>query len=1186
MRIHGRGTEFICMLKLVRTAAALLSFAISSAALSSSGFAQQTETSRSDQNESQQRSKRQPEVSELTKENLKRVAASAGQIREILLKDAGLFVELKRWVAKDAADNGQVVEDASLLDEAIFDRLEHDVEFRSIATMLLQRYGYLTPSLNPDSDQGRQQMLLTQARARQMAQLEAQQEMTSMQADSALRAKAAAACGTQQDDNCNEQPEQTAPRKSSAPAPQQPAPEHTPPDTPFAPDQFLMPSSPQTLRASGGSTQPGFADGLNTSALGGSATNASLPGIAGPGGSAGLSPAAIDSILSGRSGIPPELIAAGLAKNNANPSDQVLPKQTFDNGPRRPASDNEIAEVPSVRMVHRANPYSDIPSLYDMYVQAAVRQRPLERFGLEVFRNSSNQPDVVPMDLPVGPDYVVGPGDGLAIDLWGGMSQRMVRTVDRQGRVSLPEAGPLLVSGRTLGEVQAAVQQALRTQFRDISADVSLSKLRTVRVYVVGEVGSPGAYDVSSLSTPLNALFAAGGVTPKGSLRSLKHYRGNKLIEAVDAYDLLLHGVNGDLQRLENGDTLLVPPIGPQITVDGMVRRPAIYELHGDTSLADALELAGGILPTATLRHVEVQRVDAHEKRTMLSLNLSADNNSGSDEKQLNSFSIHDGDEVHIFPIAPYNQDAIYLQGHVLRPGRYSYSSGMKLTDVVGSYGDLLPEPAPHYAEIIRLKAPDFRPTVESFDLSAALANPASAPKLDPLDTIRVFSRYDFEPAPAVFIGGQVRAPGQYPTSGQVHLRDAVFLASGLTPDASLDSAQIFRTQPNGTMKIFSVNLRDALGGNPTDNILLQPRDRLLIHKNAAQVDPPTVYIKGEVARPGRYPLTENMQVADLVRAAGGLKRSAYAETADLTRFAASDPEKGAEQLNVNLVAATAGDGKADVSLRDGDVLAISKVPGWNDLGASVILRGELEHPGTYGVRPGERLSSVLQRAGGYTSAAYPYGAVLMRRDVKVQEEKDHEDLVRRVQAEQVNMKFLPENDPEQKVAKLNALAQIHATLTHLEANPPVGRMVIHIQDPIEKWRNTSADVEMREGDVLVIPKKSSYIAVNGQVFHPTAVSYHPGRSANWYLTQAGGLTQLADRKATFVVRADGSVISAKNNSGWFTGDPLSSVLRPGDTVVVPEKALNVGNRNWTAILQFAQIASSAAVTAAYLAAQ
>src|SRR6266581_2301651 len=267
---------------------------------------------------------------------------------------------------------------------------------------------------------------------------------------------------------------------------------------------------------------------------------------------------------------------------------------------------------------------------------------------------------------------------------------------------------------------------ALRTQFREVSADISLSRLRTVRVYVVGDVAAPGAYDISSLSTALNALFAAGGVTPRGSLRAVKHYRGKQLVETVDAYDLLLHGVRSDMRHLENGDTLLVPSIGPQVTVDGMVRRPAIYELHGETSLGDVLELAGGILPTATLRHIEVQRVEAHEKRTMLTLDLSPAGDTDAVKKQLDSFRVSDGDEIHIFPIAPYNEDAIYVQGHVLRPGRYSYKEGMKLSDVVASYKDLLPEPAPHYAEIVRLNTPDFRPSVESFDLSAALANPAS----------------------------------------------------------------------------------------------------------------------------------------------------------------------------------------------------------------------------------------------------------------------------------------------------------------------------------------------------------------------------------------------------------------------------------------------------------------------------
>src|SRR5262249_27623335 len=157
---------------------------------------------------------------------------------------------------------------------------------------------------------------------------------------------------------------------------------------------------------------------------------------------------------------------------------------------------------------------------------------------------------------------------------------------------------------------------------------------------------------------------------------------------------------------------------------------------------------------------------------------------------------------------------------HVLRPGRYSYKQGMKVSDLLGSYKDLLPEPAAHYAEIVRLNAPDSRPSVESFDLSAALANPDSAPKLQPLDTVRIFSRYDFEPAPEIWVGGEVRVPGKYRTSGQVHLKDAVFLAGGVTQDASLDSAQLFRTQADGSMKILSVNLSGALAGNSADNVL------------------------------------------------------------------------------------------------------------------------------------------------------------------------------------------------------------------------------------------------------------------------------------------------------------------------------------------------------------------------------
>jgi len=842
-------------------------------------------------------------------------------------------------------------------------------------------------------------------------------------------------------------------------------------------------------------------------------------------------------------------------------------------------------DIAPVDMVHKRSPYADVPSLYDMYVQAAQRDREPERFGVNVFLNGTRQLDAIPMDIPVGPDYVVGPGDGLAIDLWGGVSQRFVRVVDREGRITLPETGPLLVSGRTLGDVQEAVQQVLRTQFRDTSADVSLSRLRTIRVYVVGEVAEPGAYDISSLSSPLNALFAAGGVTSRGSLRTLKHYRGKKLIEEVDAYDLLLHGVGSDAKRLENGDSLLVAPLGAQITVSGMVRRPAVYELKGEVSLADALELAGGILPAAALQHIEVQRVEAHEKRTMLSLDLTPTADAAVLTKQLVAYEIHDGDQIHIFPIAPYNEAAIYLQGHVLRPGRYSYQDGMKVTDLISSYKDLLPEPAGKYAEIVRLNPPDYRPSVESFDLSVALANPAAAPKLQPLDTVRVFSRFDFESAPAVWVGGEVRRPGKYGTSGQAHLRDAIFLAGGISPDAALNSAQLFRTQADGTMKIFSVNLGEALGGNPVDNLVLQPRDRILVHRNSANVEPPTVYVKGEVAKPGRYPLAANMHVADLVRVAGGPKRSADLENADLTRYAEGDlPQPATRSMNIKLSEAMNGETTEDLPLSQGDVLTIRQTPGWNDIGALVAIKGEVQHPGSYGIKPGERLSSVLTRAGGFGPQAYPYGAVLMRREVRDLELKAHLELVQRVKAQQVTLKALPEGDVDSRNAKLTAIGQTEAALLQLETSVPIGRVVVHIQPDMKAWQNTAADVPVRDGDVLVVPKKADYVMVNGQVFNPTAISYRPGHSANWYLSQAGGYSQIADKKAVFVIRADGSVIAAKNNSsGFWGGDPMNATLRAGDMIVVPEKAPKIGGRNWALILQSASIASSVALAVAYI---
>src|SRR6266704_1132268 len=954
-------------------------------------------------------------ASELAKDNLDRVAASESQITAMLSANPGLFVELKRWVAKDAADRGQIIKDTDLTDSAILLRLANDSRFRAAATRLLQRYGYLLPKANPDSDVGREQVALEQERIRELVAVQraqAQQAQPSQLAKCDLASDRAVA-------NCQTKQKQS----QSAIQTNSPNPAELPRDKEF--DQLL--TNPVAPPISGNGSL------LRTSAN--PIDGAAAAGLqAASGGDLALLPISYDRTAQPDPDSPPQPFpataapAGGAMKGNILEGDDLLAS-----GGMTKLSSPEgetLLETGTPPKDRRWSPYSDIPSVYDIFAHAGSSSASIERFGETVFENPPAAAGTIPIDFPASPDYVLGPGDGLTIDLWGGVSQRLVRTVDHEGRIALPEIGPMLVNGQSLGDVQQSVQRLLRTQFRDVSADVSLSRLRTVRVYVVGDVNHPGPYDVSSLSTPLNALLAAGGPTSGGSMRIVKHYRGNTLVQEVDLYDLLLRGVRTDIKRLEPGDTLLVPPVSGLVQMDGMVRRPAIYELRGETTLAQAIDMAGGILLTAALSHIEVQRLDAHEKRTMLSLDISGATDAGDIEAKLAAFQVQDRDEIHIFPIATFNQEAVYLQGHVLRAGRYAYKQGMKLTDVISSYSDLMPEPSTKYAEIIHLNPPDYHPTVESFDLAAALYDSAVSPQLKPLDTVRIFSRFDCEDAPAVSVSGAARNPGIFQTSGQVHFRDAVELAGGVTPDAAMDSAQIIRIMPDSSLKMVSVRLDEALRGDPSNNILLEPRDRILIQQNTFRADTPSVEIAGEVVKPGRYPLSGQLHVSNLIQLAGGFKRSAYTETADLTRF---NPKAGenklGEHFEVDIPAALSTNVDKDPALRDGDVLTIRQLSGWKDIGASVSLQGEVQHPGSYGIKPGERLSAVLKRAGGFDTQAYVYGAVFTRPQVLEMEQKSRNELVQRIRGEEAELAPMPSDDADKKTTKQAGMQQLETTL-------------------------------------------------------------------------------------------------------------------------------------------------------------
>ncbi len=754
-----------------------------------------------------------------------------------------------------------------------------------------------------------------------------------------------------------------------------------------------------------------------------------------------------------------------------------LPRQTIQKQPQNPPL------LPQPKATK--NPYPDNPALRDLYRQYAIQSnKPIERFGATIFKNGSGNPDKLPMDVPVGPDYVLGPGDTVMIDVSGGMPQRQRTVVDPEGRINLPGGGTLLVTGLTMESAARSTEQVLARRFYDAKVDLSLSRLRTIRVYVVGDVERPGAYDISALSTVLNGLYAAGGPTNRGSLRVVRHYRGDQLVSTVDLYDLLLRGVRTDVQRLQSGDSILVSPAGTQVTVDGAVRRPAMYELRGEQSLDQVIDLAGGLMPEASLWQISIDRVEAHTRHVTMTVPVPKDADAAALKAALTACSIQDGDRIYVAPISPFTEQSVYVEGHVFRTGKFAYYPGMKVTDLLRSYSDLLPEPR-NQAEIVRLQGPELRPVAIKFDIVDVLDGKESAPEVQPFDVIRVYGRYT--------------------------------------------------------------------------------------------VDPPKVTIAGEVLRPGVYPLETGMRVSDLIRLAGGFRRSAYREDALLASYRIENGKSvQIEQKQINLPTIAEGDQTADLLLKPGDRLSIRQMAGWKDIGASIVISGEVQFPGSYGIDPGEHLSSVLRRTGGFLPEAYPRAAVFERVQVQELNAQTKLTIIRKIETTPSPVKYSETSSGDNPA--LAFAQQKREILTALKSQPNSGRLVIKISSNVAEWENTPNDIEIRAGDTLFIPKQPGFVMVNGQVNNATALVYTPGKSVGAYLRQAGGPTRSADIKNLYVIQASGRVIGRDSNFAFHSVQDV--LVGPGDTIVVPDK-INVESNTWKNVLNTAQLISALAITAA-----
>lgn len=524
----------------------------------------------------------------------------------------------------------------------------------------------------------------------------------------------------------------------------------------------------------------------------------------------------------------------------------------------------------------------------------------LKRFGYDLFDEAPSTFSPV-TDVPVPADYVVGPGDELNVQLFGSQNRNLRLLVSREGTVSLPELGPISVAGQTFGSAKASIESRVAQQIIGVHANVSMGDIRSIRIFVLGEAKRPGSYTVSGLATMTTALFASGGVRPIGSLRDIQLKRQGAVVRHLDLYDLLIQGNTSDDAKLLPGDVIFIPPVGATVSVQGEVKRPAIYELRGESDLGDALRIAGGLTPDADASRGSLQRVDEQSRRVVLDVNVS--------EQGGRTRKLHNGDVLTIERLRPQLDSGVVLEGFVHRPGPRAWREGMRISDLIASIDELKPSADQHYVLIRRESGLDRHVEVLSADLLAAVSAPGSAADvgLKPRDRVMVFDLAPgreriiqplleelrlqsglSRPTELVEVSGRIKVPGEYPLEPGMRISD--LLRAGGNLDASAFGGQAELARYDVTVEgvrqtqVVPIDLAAVRRGDAAANLTLKPFDHLLI-KGATDWEKQTqVTLEGEVRFPGVYPIRKGESLREVLERAGGLTPLAYPRGAVFTR--------------------------------------------------------------------------------------------------------------------------------------------------------------------------------------------------------------------------------------------------------------------------------------------------------------
>jgi protein involved in polysaccharide export with SLBB domain len=620
----------------------------------------------------------------------------------------------------------------------------------------------------------------------------------------------------------------------------------------------------------------------------------------------------------------------------------------------------------------------------------------LQPFGYDLFNAPSelNPPPEV-ADLS---DYILGPGDNIIIHLWGKVEKEFDLTVDREGKIFIPKLGEITAWGLTPQQFESKVTQIFSRIYTDFKVSVSLGKIRSIRIYMTGEINKPGAYTVSSLTTLFNALYLAGGPNERSSLRNIKLIRNNKIFATVDLYKFLLQGDNSGDVRLSSGDAIFVPISGPRFSISGQVKRPAIYEMADSETISQALELAGGPTAVAYLDRLMLVRISQNDEREVIDINLNRDNG------PIDDIGLVDGDALTLFSIYDMKRNVVSIAGMVKHPGQFERTDSTTLKSLL-TQAELLPENVYYTRANLFRRYADLSAEVIPVNLTDVLDGKTDI-ELKDYDSLHVYSIDEVIRKKYVYIEGEVKRAGRFPLYDNMKVSDLLFLAGGLNKQAYHLNAELVHTDSAGKVQIASVDLSNPQSGQ----VLLQEDDLLFVRKRPDWFLHRMVTIEGEVKFPGQYTLKErNETLLDLIKRTGGFTESAFPKgiifrrktiADDLKRqnldeiIANSQPLKedslgnyrkmglisyNTENMNriiidMDKILNTKG-AEGNIVLQSDDYIFIPEIP------SGISVMGAVGANGTIKYIPKKSVKYYVERAGNFTSQADKKGTRLIKAD-------------------------------------------------------------------------------------------------------------------------------------------------------------------------------------------------------------